>query len=161
MANILVVEDEGIIAEDIRVTLERVGHNVVAVCASGEEAIGLVDEHPPDLVLMDIHLAGAVDGIETAARIRSRHDLPIIYLTAYADSETLLRAKETGPFAYLVKPFDEKDLKPAIELTLARHALDQRKARFAELLEELVQERTVDLQAVSYTHLTLPTNREV
>lgn len=146
MADILVVEDEGIIAEDIRITLERIGHHVVALCATGEEAVAQVDQRPPDLVLMDIHLAGDMDGIEAARTIQSRHDLPIIYLTAYADSDTLSRAKATGPFAYLVKPFDETSLKPAIELTLDRHVLDQKKARFAELLEERVQERTLDLE---------------
>ena len=98
---ILVVEDEAIVAMALRGRLENLGYDAVGVVASGEEAIEKADELRPDLVLMDIRLSGAMDGIEAAELIRVRFDIPVVYLTAYADQATLDRAKLTGPFGYL------------------------------------------------------------
>jgi len=120
-AKILVVEDERIVAKDIVKSLQRLGYLVVASVASGEEAIKKVHETQPDLVLMDIMLKGEMDGIEAAEVIKSSSDIPIIYLTAYADDKTLQRAKVTEPFGYILKPFDERDLHTTIEIALRRH----------------------------------------
>ncbi|MBD1877396.1 ATP-binding protein [Coleofasciculus sp. FACHB-T130] len=118
---ILVVEDERIVAKDIVKSLQRLGYNVVASVASGEEAIQKVLEIQPDLVLMDIMLKGQLDGIETTEKIHKNFDIPVIYLTAYADKKTLERAKITDPFGYIIKPFDERDLHTTIEIALRRH----------------------------------------
>ncbi len=119
-AKIVVVEDQRIVAKDIAKRLKDLGYLVLATVASGEEAIKKVAENQPDLVLMDIQLKGEIDGIETAEQIRTDFDIPVIYLTAYADESTLQRAKITEPFGYIVKPFDEKDLQAAIEIALRR-----------------------------------------
>jgi signal transduction histidine kinase len=119
-ARILVVEDERIVAKDISKRLTNLGYTVVATVASGVEAINAVIETSPDLVLMDIQLRGEIDGIEVAERIHSEFNVAIVYLTAYADDNTLQRAKITEPFGYIVKPFDERDLHAAIEIALRR-----------------------------------------
>lgn len=117
---ILVVEDERIVAKDISKRLKDLGYGVVAAVSSGEAAIETATEARPDLVLMDIQLKGSVDGIEAAEKIRSELNIPVIYLTAYADENTLQRAKVTEPFGYIIKPFDERDLHAAIEIALRR-----------------------------------------
>ncbi len=119
-AKIIVVEDERIVAKDITKRLKNLGYVVLASVSSGEEAIKKLAETPPDLVLMDIQLKGEIDGIEAAEQIRTDFDIPVIYLTAYADENTLQRAKTTEPFGYILKPFDEKDLHTAIEIALRR-----------------------------------------
>lgn len=114
--NIMIVEDEGIVAKDIEMTLKRLGYKVSAIVSSGEEAIRKTVEALPDLVLMDIVLEGDIDGIETARHIGSHFDVPIVYLTAYIDEETLLRAMSTSPFGYIVKPFDDRQLYSSIQM---------------------------------------------
>lgn len=118
MINILIVEDESIVALDIQDKVEHLGYNVLAVVSSGEKAIEEVKKVQPDLMLMDIMLKGDLDGIETARRVRAHFDIPIIYLTAHSDRQTLERAKITGPFGYLVKPFVDSELRNAIETGL-------------------------------------------
>jgi signal transduction histidine kinase len=120
-SKILVVEDERIVAKDISKRLEKLGYIVVATASSGQEAIRKAIETRPDLVLMDVQLRGDMDGVDTAQHIRADIDIPVIYLTAYADQNTLQRAKITEPFGYIVKPFDERDLHAAIEIALRRH----------------------------------------
>ena len=122
---IIIVEDESIVALDIQQRLEAMGYSVVATAASGEDAIEQCEATPPDLVLMDIRLNGEIDGIETAGHIRSHADIPVIYLTAYADDDTLQRAKISEPFGYLIKPIEDKELKTAIEISLQRHRYEQ------------------------------------
>ncbi|MFZ5501306.1 MAG: response regulator, partial [Candidatus Micrarchaeota archaeon] len=122
----MVVEDEGIIAEDIQESLLEMGYNVTSIISSGEEALQRVEQERPDLVLMDVVLQGNMDGIEAARRIRSRIDIPIIYLTAYTDAKMLERAKATEPFAYMIKPFRERELHTNIEMALFKHELDRR-----------------------------------
>jgi signal transduction histidine kinase len=117
---ILVVEDERVVARDIEKRLKKLGYVVTLTVASGEEAIKKTAETRPDLVLMDIQLKGEMDGIEAAERIRTDFDIPVIYLTAFADEETLQRAKATEPFGYILKPFDERDLHTAIEIAFRR-----------------------------------------
>jgi signal transduction histidine kinase len=123
-SKILVVEDERIVAKDISRRLERLGYIVVATASSGQEAIQKAIKTQPDLVLMDVQLKGEMDGIEAAQQIRVGLDVPVIYLTAYADQNTLQRAKITEPFGYIVKPFDERDLHATIEIALRRHVAE-------------------------------------
>ncbi|MBU7582155.1 MAG: response regulator [Nostoc sp. TH1S01] len=118
---ILIVEDEQLVADDLRETLEDLGYIVPALVASGEQAILTAETLRPDLVLMDIRLEGEMDGIEASSEIQSRFNLPVVYLTANADRATLERAKTSQPFGYIVKPFDERILVTTIEIALARH----------------------------------------
>ncbi len=115
---ILIVEDERLIADDIKMSIKRLGHDVCGMVSSGEEAIKKAEETHPDLVLMDIVLKGRMDGTEAAAIIRTRFHIPILYLTAYADDKTLERAKVTEPFGYIVKPFENRELNSMIEIAL-------------------------------------------
>ena len=123
---ILVVEDEQIVAVDIESVLQRLGYCVVGTASSGEEACRIAAESGPDLVLMDVRIDGPLDGIDTARRIRQISDIPVVFLTAYTDDETLGRAKEIEPYGYLVKPFVEPDLQAAIEVALHKRAADRR-----------------------------------
>ncbi|NVL91040.1 MAG: PAS domain S-box protein [Desulfobacterales bacterium] len=122
---ILVVEDENIIAEDIQKSLQALGYTVSSVVPSGEEAIKEVKENKPDLVLMDIVLQGEINGIDAADQIQSRFNIPVIYLTAYADDKTLERAKITEPFGYIIKPFEERELHTTIETALYKHKMER------------------------------------
>ena len=127
MANtrIMIVEDEWITAADIKMSLQNLGYTVSSVASSSKEAIQKAEEHRPDLVLMDIILQGEMDGIEAANQIRSRFNIPIIYLTAYTNETVLERAKITEPLAYIVKPFTKEDLKMAIEIALYKHKTEK------------------------------------
>jgi PAS domain S-box-containing protein len=125
-ARILVVEDQVELAEAVRLGLTELGYRVVAVLGSGEEAVLHVPRLEPDLVLMDIELPGGIDGVEAAAQIRASHDVPIVYLTAHSEEETLQRAKLTEPFGYLIKPFDSRELRSIVEVALYKHEMAQR-----------------------------------
>jgi PAS domain S-box-containing protein len=121
MTNILIVEDESIVAWDLRETLEKLGYRVVDLVASGAEAIDAATSSRPDLVLMDIRLAGTMDGITAGAEIYDRLDIPVVYLTAHADERTLERATQTNPFGYIIKPFRWQTLQSTIKVALQRH----------------------------------------
>ncbi len=138
MANekILIVEDEGIVSLHIKKTLEDLGYVVSGIAGSGEEAIIKAMENRPDLVLMDIVLQGIVDGIDAAEKIRDLFNIPVIYLTAYADDSTLERAKMTTPFGYIVKPFKERDLYIAIEFALYKAKMVAEKNHLVLRLQE-------------------------
>mgnify|MGYP005856847621 CR=1 FL=1 len=138
--HILIVEDEAIVAEDIASSLERMGYLVVDIVATGEDAIAIASETRPDLVLMDIMLQGMMDGVEATQHIRSQLHLPVVYLTANADEHTLARAKVTGPFGYILKPFKEKELRATIEIALSRHQAEQEVQRALQTAESLRQE---------------------
>ncbi len=127
MANtrIMIVEDEWTVAEDIKISLQNLGYAISSVTSSGKEAIQKAEEDRPDLVLMDIVLQGEMDGIEAANQIRSRFNIPIVYLTAYADEKVLERAKITEPSGYIVKPFINEDLKITIEIALYKHKAEK------------------------------------
>ena len=122
---VLIVEDESIVAMDIKNRLELLGYTIPAVASTGEEAIKMTMQTRPDLVLMDIMLGDGIDGIETAEHIHKRIDIPIIFLSAYADEEILLRAKVTKPFGYILKPFEERELHSAIEIGIYNHNLEK------------------------------------
>ncbi|HMX69583.1 MAG TPA: response regulator, partial [Accumulibacter sp.] len=122
---ILIVEDEAIIAMDLSQRLEIFGYAVTGTAASGDQALRLCYDTRPDLVMMDIVIRGDKDGIETAALIRGRHDIPVVYLTAYSDLSTLQRARETLPYGYLVKPFRPDDARATIEVALVKHRMER------------------------------------
>jgi CheY-like chemotaxis protein len=143
-ARILVVEDEAIVAMDIANTLRDLGHEVTDTVPSGEQAIASVKENRPNVILMDIILKGEMDGIQTAEQIRAQYSIPVIFLTAYADEKTLERAKITTPCGYLTKPFEETDLRIAIEVGLYRAKLEsEREALINELQEALSKIKTL------------------
>jgi PAS domain S-box-containing protein len=129
---VLVVEDETIVAMDLAATLRRLGYTVAAVVASGEAAVEIAPEVKPDVVLMDVRLQGAMDGIEAARLIHERHDIPIVFLTAHADIDTVERSKSSAPYGYLIKPFDDRDLPRAIDLALQRRRDEKAKAELVQ-----------------------------
>ena len=137
-ATILVVEDEGIVAQEIKGRLEKSGYTVCAMVHDGETAVAEAGRLQPDLVLMDIRLKGEMDGIEAAGQIRDRFDLPVVYLTAYTDSATLARAKVMEPFGYVVKPFETRSLVAAIEIALHRHRSETERI-YREKLEAVLE----------------------
>ncbi|MCX9026398.1 MAG: response regulator [Candidatus Methanoperedens sp.] len=123
---ILVVEDEAIVAESIKIKLKKMGYSVVSTASSADEAVKKTEEYSPDLVLMDIVLQGEKDGIEAARQIYKNFNIPIVYLTAYSDDKILLRAKITEPFGYIIKPFKERELQVAIEIALFKHDMEKK-----------------------------------
>jgi PAS domain S-box-containing protein len=138
-AKILIVEDEAIVAKDLQYRLNKFGYTVPEIASSGEEAINKALQISPDLVLMDIRLKGKMDGIEAAQEIYRRLNIPVIYLTAYADDNTLERAKITEPFGYLIKPFKEKELQTNIEITLIKHRLERQLKANQKWLDALLK----------------------
>jgi PAS domain S-box-containing protein len=136
---IFIVEDETIVANDLKETLINLGYTVVGTARSGEAALEKVVEIKPDLVLMDIHLAGKMDGIQAAGEIHKTSNIPIIYLTAFADKELLDRAKLTGPYGYLIKPYHERELQSVIEMALYKNSLDLKLKESEERLRLLLQ----------------------
>ena len=120
---VLVVEDEFVLANSIKLHLNKLGYNVAGVADNGEDAIEQAKEKKPDVVLMDIVLKGEMDGIEAAAEI-NKLDIPVIYVTAYVDKKVLERAKITGPFGYIVKPIEERGLNAAIEMAVYKHGIE-------------------------------------
>ncbi|UTB31985.1 MAG: response regulator [Methanobacterium sp. ERen5] len=118
--NILVVEDENILALGLKKKLENLGYAVTGMADSGEETFRQIEANVPDLILMDIVIKGEMDGIETAAKLKKSYSIPVIYLTAYADDEILKRAARTEPYGYILKPYKEKELKANIEMAIYR-----------------------------------------
>jgi PAS domain S-box-containing protein len=118
VSSILIVEDEFVIAKDIETSLENMGYSVCAIVSSGREAIAKAEKEKPDLVLMDMVLKGSIDGVEAARKIGTQFKIPIVYLTAYADENTLERAKKTEPYGYIIKPFNDRELNTTIKMAL-------------------------------------------
>ncbi|MCG6551845.1 MAG: response regulator [Candidatus Magnetominusculus sp. LBB02] len=137
--NILVVEDEIITARDIEAKLKKLGHGVVGIASSGEEAIQKAAELNPDMILMDITLEGKMDGIEAAIEIENHQSIPIIYLTAHTDLITLHRAKVTEPHGYIVKPFTQRDLIITISMALYKHRMETKLKVMNEMLKVFLQ----------------------
>jgi PAS domain S-box-containing protein len=136
-----IVEDESIIAEDIRFILKKLGYTVVGRSTSAKNAIQSIEKTRPDLVLMDIVLRGRMSGIEAAQVIRTRFRIPVVYLTAYSDTQTLEKAKATAPFGYITKPLIEREIYTTIEIALTKHrferALEESEAWFSTTLESI------------------------
>lgn len=135
--SILIVEDEQIVAADVMRRLEGMGYRVPAIASTGAEAIAKVEEIHPDLLLMDIVLQGLPDGVQTVQEIQSRIDIPVVYLTAYTDQETVRRATLTHPFGFLLKPFDERELHFTIEMALFKHRAEKELRRNEEIFREI------------------------
>ena len=140
-ARILIVEDNRVVARDIGQQLVRIGYEVSGVFARGADAVKFSQEVGTDLVLMDIRLEGEIDGIDAAEQIRNTCRVPVVFLTAYADDETVKRASETEPYGYLIKPFEDQQLRTAIEMALYKHASEQKlresERRYAATLESI------------------------
>jgi PAS domain S-box-containing protein len=130
-ARILILEDDRVVARDIQKQLTRIGHEVLGMAVRGEDAVALALHMRPDLVLMDIRLGGTIDGVEAATQIRRRCQSPVVFLTAYSDDDTLRRASQAEPFGYLLKPFEDSQLRTVIEMALYKHVAD-RKLRDSE-----------------------------
>ena len=131
---IFIVEDEYIVGDVLKRTFEKKGFVVPSIAVSGESAVKQAEEIIPDLIIMDISLKGSMDGIEAAKEIRSRIDVPILFLTAYEDDEIFERAKMTEPFGYLLKPLDEKEIIMAVEVALFKDKSDKERRK---LLDEI------------------------
>lgn len=121
---ILIVEDEGIVAADIQLSLESGGYIIAGIASTGEEAIKKTGETRPDLILMDIFFHGDMNGTEAAAVIKERFNIPIVYLSAYSDPKTLEQANVTEPFWYILKPFDMKEMHATISIAMYKHAME-------------------------------------
>ncbi|WP_019916486.1 EAL domain-containing protein [Methyloversatilis discipulorum] len=134
--NLMLVEDERVIAFDLKNQLQSFGYKVGAVLASGEQAVRRVGEVAPDLVLMDIHLEGPLDGIDAALQIQSLHRVPVVFLTAYAEDDTLRRALDCRPFGYLVKPCEARELHATIQMALARREVEVLVERSEQLFKQ-------------------------
>lgn len=139
--NILIVEDESIVAKDIQHSLKKLGYTVVGMCSTGEDAIRTAEEVKPDLVLMDIMLKGDMSGIEAAGQIREKFNIPIIYLTAYADESTLSKAKVSEPYGYIIKPFKEIDLHTSIEMAIYKHEKETDVKKERDFLYSIVENK--------------------
>ena len=122
---ILLVEDESIVAMDMERRLSTLGYSVIEHVLSGEDAVAKAEQEKPDLILMDIHLKGKMDGIQAAERIKNTLGTPVIYITAYSDETTLARAKVTEPFGYILKPFQEREIYSTIEMALYKYKIEQ------------------------------------
>ncbi|MGO9121357.1 MAG: sigma 54-interacting transcriptional regulator [Desulfomonilaceae bacterium] len=167
-SRVLVVEDERLVANALARNLEALGYEVVSNVASGEEALAKADETRPDLVLMDIRLEGDMDGIEAAGLITSRFDIPVIFVTAYADRNVLAKAKMAEPYGYLIKPVSKRELHSAAEIALYKHQMaaklresEEKHRELAEFLPQIIYEIDLNgtftfanrsgLEAVGYT----------
>jgi len=139
---VFIVEDESIVANDIRDALQHLGYEVMGIAKSGEIALEKIGEAKPDLILMDIHLAGKMDGIETAGKIRETYHIPVVYLTANSDTPVLDRAKATEPYGYILKPFSDQDLKSTIEIALHKFRTDEQIRDREQLIRSLVNTNT-------------------
>ncbi|MHA1395948.1 MAG: response regulator, partial [Promethearchaeota archaeon] len=142
---ILIVEDDALVAEDIKLILQNSRHSVTSIATSGQEALIKAKKDSPDLVLMDIVLEGKMDGIETAHKIHTHFDIPVVYITAYSGKDTLEAAKLTKPYGYLIKPINEKELLIAIEIALNKYrekknieeTLSETERRYRQLIEKI------------------------
>ena len=138
---VLVVEDESLVSRDIQSSLKKIGYTVSAAVNSGEKAISEIEEDRPDIVLMDIMLKGKMSGIDAAAAIRERFDIPVVFLTAYADDSTLGKAKTTEPYGYILKPFKEKELQTTIEVALYKHEKDMQLKKERDLYHSIIENK--------------------
>lgn len=144
--SILIVEDEAVSALDLSKILENLGYQVAGIVSTGEKAITAADEKQPDLILMDIHLAGKISGIEAAATILQKYPIPIIYVTAYSEPELVREAKLTRPYGFIIKPFTERVIQTVIEIALYKAELDREYQKKYNHLENWVQLQTADLR---------------
>jgi two-component system, response regulator PdtaR len=137
---IFIVEDESLIVMELEDRLTQLGYTVCGYTSRGEDAVTTAAELHPDLMLMDISLAGAMNGIEAAERIRQEHDIPIVFLSAFSDNDLLRKAAHTEPYGYLVKPFEERELHATITMALYRHQMERERAALTRQLQHALDE---------------------
>ncbi|MDJ0744650.1 MAG: EAL domain-containing protein [Xenococcaceae cyanobacterium MO_167.B27] len=154
--NILMVEDEIIIAKNIARKLRNLGYNVAKIVNSGQAAIDYINREKPDIILMDIAIKGGIDGIETASRIKGIVDIPLVFLTAYPSDETIERASQTGCYGYLIKPCRDKELQATIQMALSKH---QEQLVIQKSLQDTVKEYSSQLDKIYLNNLTNLPNR--
>jgi PAS domain S-box-containing protein len=142
---VFVVEDEALIAMELQDRLSTLGYTVCGTASRAEEAVETILEAKPDLVLMDVRLAGVLSGIDAAVQLRDKTDVPVIFLSAYSDAELLRQAGTVEPFGYLVKPFEERELHASIQMALYRHRMEKALRESHTRLEERVAQRTAEL----------------
>ncbi len=149
-ATVLIVEDDGILAADLEIILTGLGYRIIGPVASGEEAFSLLQGQSADLVLMDIELAGELNGIETAQQLGRGHDIPVVFLTGFSQDPLLDQAKAVAPYGYLIKPVSERELAATVAMSLHRHALDRQLKESRKALEESEQRHRHCLQSSPY-----------
>ncbi|MDP2682227.1 MAG: EAL domain-containing protein [Deltaproteobacteria bacterium] len=154
---ILIAEDEAIVSEDLKMMLERLGYTVPAIAVSGEEVVEKALKIKPDLLLMDIVLKGKIDGIEAATQIYEKLNIPIVYVTAYSDEKTLTRAKKTEPYGYIIKPYNERDLRITIEIALQHY---KPCIKMLEKKCRVFLEATPDVTIISDKGIIITANRQ-
>lgn len=142
--SVLVVEDESIVSKDIQLSLEKLGYHVVGATSKGEEAIEMALKLKPNIILMDIMLKGEINGIRATKRIHTRANIPVIFLTAYTDENTLKRAKAAKPHGYIIKPFKDVDLRTSIEVALYKHRRELEIIDDRNRLHSIVNNESVD-----------------
>jgi DNA-binding NtrC family response regulator len=152
---LLIVEDESVVVVDLDSRLAHMGYEVVGSAASGEECLALAGQFLPDLILMDIRLQGAMDGVETAQKIRDLLGLPVVFITAHAEGDTLMRAKKVEPYGYILKPFEDRELKIVIEMALYKRQTEN------ELKQKYEQIARFDRVAVGRELRMIELKREV
>lgn len=139
--NVLVVEDESIVSKDIQHSLKKLGYNVIGAASNGKRALEIFTEEIPDIVLMDIMIKGDMNGIEVAEIVKKQYNIPVIFLTAYADESTLGKAKITEPYGYIIKPFKEIDLHTTIEMAIYKHQKATELEKERDLLFSIVENK--------------------
>jgi CheY-like chemotaxis protein len=144
-AQIFVVEDSKLIVKIIQKSLKNLGYGVAGVESSGEEAIKKIGYSKPDLILMDIVLEGEMDGIEAANQIRSGFNIPVVYLTSHGDEKLFSRAKISGPYGYLIKPFKEKELHATIEMALYKNEMDKEQMDLLDKWQQSIVKKEIKI----------------
>jgi PAS domain S-box-containing protein len=148
--SVLIVEDEAILAAHLASKVKLLGYHVIGPVSTGEEALSLVQAEAPDIALLDIRLAGHMDGIETAARLKHWRDIPVIFLTAHSDQETLKRASTVGPFGYVLKPFEERDLATQLAVTLYKHQAERSLRQSEERYRAFIQNSSEGIWRIEF-----------
>ena len=160
-SRILIVEDERIVADDLKTTLITFGYNVIDIVKRGEDAVERARELMPDLILMDISLTGTMNGIEAAEQIHLFSDIPIIYLTAFADAQILQRVKVTQPYGYILKPYHEREIQSAIEIALYKHEINRKLKESEERFRTLLYSMQLGIVVIdAQTHTILDVNQK-
>jgi DNA-binding LytR/AlgR family response regulator len=139
--NIYIVEDESIVAKDVQNSLKKLGYNVLGISNNGADAVKKIIDSEPDIVLMDIMIKGSMTGIDVAEILKKDYNIPVIFLTAYADENTLAKAKITEPYGYILKPFKEIDLHSTIEMALYKHKKDTEVQKERDFLYSLIENK--------------------
>ena len=139
---ILIVEDENIVAKDLESILQDLGYKVIGIVSNAIDAITMTALHKPNLVLMDIMIKGKASGIEAAKEIKSKYDIPVVFLTAYADDKTIDKAKDAFPYGYIIKPFKEKELETTIEMAINKYDEDKNVKKERDLYHSLISQKS-------------------